>query len=85
MRFFAAVLKIVTVPIRLCVPSLSPGISGDAAPDGAVHLDCGARSDDEQLDFMTAFELRRLIATCAVSPVELTERALTRAEASKPP
>ncbi len=30
------------------------------------------------LDFMTALDLRRLIATRAVSPVELTERALAR-------
>ncbi len=36
-----------------------------------------------QLEFMTALELRRLIATRAVSPVELTERALTRAEAGQ--
>ncbi|WP_331296540.1 L-glutamate gamma-semialdehyde dehydrogenase [Methylobacterium hispanicum] len=35
------------------------------------------------LDFMTALDLRRLIATRAVSPVELTERALARAEASQ--
>jgi len=35
------------------------------------------------IDFMTALDLRRLIATRAVSPVELTERALARAEASQ--
>ncbi|MHB2205387.1 amidase family protein [Methylobacterium sp. CM6257] len=35
------------------------------------------------LDFMTALELRRLIAARAVSPAELTERALTRAEANQ--
>lgn len=34
-------------------------------------------------DFMTALELRRLIAARAISPVELTERALARAEASQ--
>ncbi|ARO56992.1 amidase-related enzyme [Methylorubrum extorquens] len=34
-------------------------------------------------DFMTALELRRLIAARAISPVELTEHALARAEASQ--
>ncbi|MCJ2052307.1 amidase family protein [Methylobacterium sp. J-070] len=36
-----------------------------------------------EFDFMTALELRRLVATRAVSPVDLTERALSRAEASQ--
>ena len=36
-----------------------------------------------EFDFMTALDLRRLVATRAVSPVELTERALSRAEASQ--
>jgi aspartyl-tRNA(Asn)/glutamyl-tRNA(Gln) amidotransferase subunit A len=35
------------------------------------------------LDFMPALDLRRLVATRAVSPVELTEQALARAEASQ--
>ncbi|AMB46667.1 amidase family protein [Methylobacterium sp. AMS5] len=35
------------------------------------------------LDFMTALALRRLIAVRAISPVELTERALARAETSQ--
>jgi aspartyl-tRNA(Asn)/glutamyl-tRNA(Gln) amidotransferase subunit A len=35
------------------------------------------------LDFMTALELRGLIASRSVSPVELTERSLARAEASQ--
>ena len=34
-------------------------------------------------DFMTALALRRLIAARAISPVELMERALARAEASQ--
>lgn len=36
-----------------------------------------------EFDFMTARELRRLIATRAVSPVELTARALSLAESSQ--
>lgn len=37
----------------------------------------------DEFDFMTALELRRMVATRAVSPVELTERALARAEGSQ--
>lgn len=37
----------------------------------------------EDLDFVSAVELRRLIATRAVSPVELARRALDRAEATR--
>ena len=37
----------------------------------------------EEFDFMTALELRRMVATRAVSPVELTERALMRAQESQ--
>lgn len=36
-----------------------------------------------EFDFMTALELRRLVATRAVSPVELTARALSLAESSQ--
>lgn len=36
-----------------------------------------------EFDFMTALELRRLVATHAVSPVELTARALSLAESSQ--
>lgn len=38
----------------------------------------------DEFDFTTALELRRMVATRAVSPVELTERALARAERSQP-
>ena len=37
-----------------------------------------------EFDFMSACELRRLVAAREVSPVELTERALERAEATQP-
>ncbi|GJE58805.1 amidase family protein [Methylobacterium trifolii] len=37
----------------------------------------------DAFDFMTALDLRRLVVTRAVSPVELTERALARAEESQ--
>jgi aspartyl-tRNA(Asn)/glutamyl-tRNA(Gln) amidotransferase subunit A len=36
-----------------------------------------------EFDFMTASELRRLVAAREISPVELTERALERAEATQ--
>ncbi|WP_419951680.1 amidase family protein [Methylobacterium sp.] len=36
-----------------------------------------------EFDFMSALDLRRLVATRQVSPVELTERALNRAEATQ--
>lgn len=36
-----------------------------------------------EFDFMSALELRRLVAARQVSPVELTERALSRAEATQ--
>ncbi|GJE44603.1 Acylamidase [Methylobacterium soli] len=36
-----------------------------------------------EFDFMSALELRRLVASRQVSPVELTERALSRAEATQ--
>lgn len=37
----------------------------------------------DDLDFMSALELRRLVVARQVSPVELTERALSRAEATQ--
>ena len=36
-----------------------------------------------EFDFMSALDLRRLVAARQVSPVELTERALSRAEATQ--
>ena len=36
-----------------------------------------------EFDFMTAIELRRLVATRKISPVELTRRALAKAEATQ--
>src|SRR5205085_693876 len=58
-------------------------IDAAAAPPGAPHRKHGGSAMTSDLDFMTALELRGLIASRSVSPVELTERSLARAEASQ--